>query len=138
MNPDPQTTECILERDPTGRLRIKQAPEIFLCNRGAIEGIVTRHNQQIDLLEEAERKNTETTHALQQALTRQGAAEALAESRKRIIDELKAKYRDHHDEAERLTNENRRLLRALQQIANQDYRGNRSHEQNIAINALKP
>ena len=65
-------------------------------------------------------------------------------------DELKSKYRTHHDEAERITNEIRRvssvcrelreqrdmLAEALREIANEDYRGPRPWSANIAHKAL--
>ena len=41
------SSECVIGRDLEGRLKIQSAPEIFLCARGSIEDLITRHNDLI-------------------------------------------------------------------------------------------
>jgi hypothetical protein len=67
-----------------------QGIQILRQQKETLEHRLKRMSEDRD---DAERKNTETTYALQQALTRQGAAEALAECHKRIAEELR-KARD--------------------------------------------
>ena len=117
--------DITLHRHKDGKLAIATAPEIFICTRACIQDLVDRHNQRIDEITRLEAELAKASR-LQQTVTIAGQTIQDLTKENDLLRRLNI-------DATRLAS---RYATALHEIANTDYRGNRSAEQTIAYAAL--
>ncbi len=102
------------------------------------EGWWVEHSDHMAQLEVWRDENAGLKDLLENTITERDRLKRNYDHERELRWQTLEKYRMHHEEAERLAEQYARYVAALLQIANTDYRGNRSHESQIAYKSLNP